>query len=152
MGSVGSSRTARTGGPWRAILIALALPLAAVAAAFGQSSSGHDTTVRDGVYSEPQATRGQATYVNKCSECHDDGLMGPELYGVDFLSEWENKNVGALYSLISTTMPADAPGSLKQNEVLDLVAYVLQANGFPPGDKPIESADRLDTIKFVGGK
>jgi mono/diheme cytochrome c family protein len=138
----------------RAILMAFALacPLVTTATALGQASSGNDTTVRDGVYSEAQAKRGQATYVDKCSECHDDGLMGPELWGADFLSDWENKNVGALYTLISTTMPADNPGSLKQNEVLDLVAYVLRANGFPPGDKAIESASALDTIRFAGGK
>src|SRR5580700_6319658 len=66
----------RAVGPFmRAILMAFALacPLVTTATALGQASSGNDTTVRDGVYSEAQAKRGQADYVDKCSECHDDG-------------------------------------------------------------------------------
>ena len=49
-------------------------------------------------------------------------------------------------------MPEDAPGSLSENEVLDIVAYVLQTNGFPAGDKAIPSANALATMKFVRKK
>jgi hypothetical protein len=49
-------------------------------------------------------------------------------------------------------MPEDAPGSLPENEVLDIVAYVIQTNGFPAGEKAIESANALTTMKFVRKK
>ena len=78
--------------------------------------------------------------------------MGPELWGDPFLAQWENKYVGAFFSRIQTTMPEDAPGSLGENEVLDIVAYVLRTNGFPAGDKAIQSAGALATMKFVRKK
>ena len=78
--------------------------------------------------------------------------MGPELWGDPFLAQWENKYVGAFFSRIQTTMPEDAPGSLSENEVLDVVAYVLQTNGFPAGDRAIESPTSLATMKFVRTK
>ena len=127
------------------------ISLVAAATALAQAS-GNERTVWDGVYSEAQAKRGLATYVSKCSDCHDGGVMAPELGGFDFRAEWENKKVGALYRLIHTTMPADAPGDLKEREVLDLIAYVLQANGFPPGDQAIDDVTALDGITFVGRK
>ncbi len=49
-------------------------------------------------------------------------------------------------------MPEDAPGSLGEREVLDLIAYVIQTNGFPAGDKEIESAKGLAEVRFVKTK
>jgi mono/diheme cytochrome c family protein len=134
------------------ILIVFALPWIVATLAFGQTSSGTETTVRDGVYNQEQAKRGRTAYDAKCAACHDGGTMGPELWGDPFLAEWENKAVGAFFSRIQTTMPEDAPGSLSENEVLDLVSYVLQTNGFPAGDKAIQSASVLATVKFVRTK
>ena len=69
-----------------------------------------------------------------------------------FLAEWENKNVRALYSRILSTMPENDPGSLNETEMLDILAYVLQANGFPAGPTALESASELDRVYFVRGK
>jgi hypothetical protein len=49
-------------------------------------------------------------------------------------------------------MPEDAPATLSEKEVLDVVAYVLQTNGFPAGEQAIESASALATMKFVRKK
>lgn len=132
------------------IVCAFALVVAAVASA--QTSSGSETTVRDSVYNQEQAKRGRTTYDAKCAACHDGGTMGPELWGDPFLTQWENKYVGAFFSRIQTTMPEDAPGSLSENDVLDLVSYVLQTNGFPAGDKAILRASALATMTFVRKK
>jgi len=110
------------------------------------------STVRDGVYSAEQAQRGRTIYDTTCASCHDGGTMGPELWGDAFLSQWENKDVGAFFIRIQTTMPEDAPGSLSDNEILDVVAYVLQTNGFPAGDKAIPNARALAPITFVRKK
>ncbi len=136
----------------RRFLIVCAIPLVVAAIASAQTSSGVETTVRDGVYNAEQAKRGRTVYDNKCAGCHDGGTMGPELWGDPFLVEWENKSVGAFFSRIQTTMPEDAPGNLSENEILDIVAYVLQTNGFPAGDKAIPSASALTTMKFVRKK
>jgi mono/diheme cytochrome c family protein len=121
-----------------------------VAAASGQAPAG--TTVLENVYSEEQAKRGRASYDGKCASCHDGGTMGPELWGDPFLTQWENKKVGEFYNRIQTTMPEDAPGTLGESEVLDIIAYVLKTNGFPAGDKAIGGKDALGAMTFVKRK
>ena len=136
----------------RALLIACALPWFVTANMFSQTSTAGDATVRDGVYSQEQASRGRTGYDAKCAGCHDGGTMGPELWGDQFLAQWENKTVAAFFTRIQTTMPEDAPGSLTEKDVLDIVSYVLKTNGFPAGDKAIESTSALTTMKFVRPK
>ena len=131
------------------IVIAGALAAGVVAAASGQAP---ETTVRDKVFSADQAKRGRAAYDGKCASCHDGGTMGPELWGDPFLTQWENKDVASFFTRIQTTMPEDAPGTLGEKEVLDIIAYVIQTNGFPAGDKEIDSKDALATMKFVKKK
>jgi quinoprotein glucose dehydrogenase len=120
--------------------------------ASGQTSAGRDATRPDGAYRKEQAKLGQAAYDNKCSECHDGGIMGPELWGSAFSSDWRNKKVRALYDLIAKTMPADNPGTLSETEILNLVAYLLQANGFPPGDGMLDQPAALDAMVFSNDK
>jgi mono/diheme cytochrome c family protein len=131
------------------LVIVCVIPLVVAAAAPAQTSGETATTVRDGVYSAEQAKRGRTTYDAKCASCHDGGTMGPELWGDQFLAQWDDKFVGAFFSRIQTTMPEDAPGTLGENDVLDVVAYVLQTNGFPAGDKAIPNAGTLTAMKFV---
>jgi mono/diheme cytochrome c family protein len=115
------------------------------------AQAGAERTVRDQVYSDAQAARGKAVYDKQCSSCHDGG-MGPSIKGDDFLASWENKTVRTLYSRIMTTMPSDEPGSVPEPDLLDLVAYLIRANGFPAGDKALESPNELNTIKIVRSK
>jgi S-disulfanyl-L-cysteine oxidoreductase SoxD len=131
------------------IVIACALASVLAAVVSGQAPGVTETTVRDGVYNQEQAKRGRTTYDAKCASCHDGGTMGPELWGDPFLEQWENKYVRGFFTRIQTTMPEDAPGSMSEADVLDVIAYVIQTNGFPAGDKAIESASALATVKFV---
>jgi mono/diheme cytochrome c family protein len=131
-------------------------PILLISFAVGVTASGQptttETTVRDKVYSQEQSKRGRASYDGKCASCHDGGTMGPELWGDPFLTQWENKDVGSFFTRIQTTMPEDAPGSLGEKEVLDIIAYVIQTNGFPAGDKELDSAKALAAMKFVKKK
>jgi mono/diheme cytochrome c family protein len=131
------------------IVIAGAIAAGVAAAASGQSTTTTETTVRDNVYSQEQSKRGRASYDEKCASCHDGGTMGPELWGEAFQTQMENKDVGGFFTRIQTTMPEDAPGTLSDKEVLDIIAYVIQTNGFPAGDKELDSKDALAKIKFV---
>jgi mono/diheme cytochrome c family protein len=137
-------------------ILLISLPIAdglsGIAAAASGQSTASETTVRDNVYSQDQAKRGRASYDGKCASCHDGGTMGPELWGDPFLSQWENKDVASFFTRIQTTMPEDAPGTLGESEVLDIIAYVIQTNGFSAGEKPIESKDALGAMKFVRKK
>ena len=108
--------------------------------------------MKDQVYSDPQAARGKSVYNTQCSNCHDGGAMGPALTGGDFLASWENKNVGTLYDRVLNTMPSDAPGTLQEQEALDLMAYLIKANGFPAGTNALSAPADLNEIKIVRSK
>ena len=119
-------------------------------------SAAGENNVWAGLYTAEQAKAGKQAYSGACASCHLDNLTGdtmsPALAGADFLASWDNKTLRALYSRIISTMPADNPGTLTEKTVLDIVAYLLEANGFPAGRAALEHADDLNTIAFVRQK
>jgi quinoprotein glucose dehydrogenase len=127
-------------------------PILLVVAAGAASRS-----VWDGVYSKPQASRGQTAYNSKCARCHGDALLGgensPALVDQDFLEKWYGKSVGALVELIRTTMPSDGPGRLSRQQSTDIAAYLLSANNFPAGDSDlVAEPDAQNDILFQAKK
>ena len=107
-------------------------------------------TARDGVYSAAQATRGQATYKDKCAPCHGEmleGLLGPPLAGDEFLKAWANQPLSELANKIEKTMPQSDPGSLMRPDVIDLVAHILQVGKFPAGQAALPAGD--DALKLI---
>jgi quinoprotein glucose dehydrogenase len=135
------------------MMIMSAATFAALCVAFsGQSrslSAAQDapsaTTVSSGVFNADQAKRGQDKYTQVCSACHQNDLSGsdqaPALAGGDFLDRWDGQSVADLADRIRTSMPADDVGSLNTQQSVDIVAYMLQANGFPAGAQEMK-ADR----------
>ena len=128
------------------LAIGVALLVPAVAYTFATS----------GVYSEEQAKHGQSVYQAKCAACHgpnqEGGDEAPPLKGDAFWSEWDQETARSLYSRIISTMPPDGPGTLAEKDVIDIVACLLKANGLPPGDKAIQSANELNSIKLARPK
>ena len=109
-------------------------------------------TVWQGVYSAAQSDRGEAVYKQSCGTCHGETLagdIGPTLIG-PFWSIWEGRSAGDLLKTIRTTMPADAPESLKAQEYADVVAYLFSVNKFPAGEKelPVDEAG-LGSIRIT---
>jgi mono/diheme cytochrome c family protein len=108
-------------------------------------------SVWQGVYSAAQSERGAAVYKMSCGTCHGENLagdIGPTLTG-PFWSIWEGRTAGDLLKTIRTTMPADAPESLKPQEYADLVAYLFSVNEFPAGEKELPvDPDALNDIKI----
>jgi S-disulfanyl-L-cysteine oxidoreductase SoxD len=107
----------------------------------------------DGIYTQEQAKRGEAAYVEKCARCHGAQLIGgdmnPPLVGPEFLSLWNTKTVGDLFDRIRTTMPQDKPGSVTRQQDADIVAYLLNENKFPAGKTELESqTELLKQIQF----
>ena len=98
---------------------------------------GQSKTTQDGVYSTAQATRGEAVYGKSCASCHGVNLEGdaqaPPLADADFAAEWNNQPLSDLFERIRTTMPGDAPGTLKPAEVADLIAYMFSRGKLPAG-------------------
>jgi mono/diheme cytochrome c family protein len=99
-------------------------------------------TTLDGVYTEAQAERGAQVVEQICRECHED----EEFVGA-FIRSWAGASVAALYDDIYSLMPEDQPGSLPPQQYADVIAYILQLNGLPPGETELgiarESLERV---------
>lgn len=105
-------------------------------------------SVADGVYTEEQAERGQATFSEVCANCHTSGQFA----GPAFQSMWEGRNVRSLFRLLRTTMPYDNPGGLTRDEYAAIIAYILEVNGHPPGPSELPTGDDdLRQIRFEAG-
>jgi mono/diheme cytochrome c family protein len=91
----------------------------------------------DGVFTAEQAARGKAGFDMTCSRCHNEALIGsergPALKGGAFLMHWENDTLGGLFIKIRDTMPMNDVGTITEDIKVDIMAYVLQQNGFPAG-------------------
>jgi len=127
-------------------LIVAVLLAAGLARGFAQGS----TTVLDGVYTAGQAQRGGAVYETSCAGCHE-GLDadGPQLTGTVFLDRWREEKLEPLFTFIKTRMPGNLPGSLEDRAYADVMAYILQINSLPAGEKEL-SSDMVDRIQLVG--
>jgi S-disulfanyl-L-cysteine oxidoreductase SoxD len=119
--------------------------------------SAQGKTTLDGVYTDAQAARGQTVYTESCSSCHGDDLSGsgqaPALTGKDFNVDWNDLAISDLFDRTSGTMPADKPGTLKPEQAVDVIAFLLQKGHFPAGqaELPTDTA-ALKAIKFVSPK
>jgi S-disulfanyl-L-cysteine oxidoreductase SoxD len=104
----------------------------AVAAAGGQEK----TSIWEGVYTDAQATRGQARYKASCEMCHSEDLLGgsgPALVGESFMQRWNGTSVNDMLVTLRQTMPQDSPDSLGTPGYVDLVAFLLKSNSAPAG-------------------
>jgi Cytochrome c len=86
-------------------------------------------------YFASQATRGQRVYEETCGACHGPG----QLVGQGFVESWNDRRVYDLYALVRGTMPLDKPGGMKEEEYLDVLAYLLQANHAQAGSDSLRS-------------
>jgi mono/diheme cytochrome c family protein len=94
-------------------------------------------------YSADQASAGKQIYDSTCARCHAPG----QLDGATFSNLWKNRRVYTLFSLISNTMPQDRPGSLQDEQYVNVIAYLLQRNQVPSGAAKL-STDTL-TMKAL---
>lgn len=120
--------------------------------AVGVAAQG-ERSVRDGVYTEEQARRGQAVYAESCANCHGEHMegidMSPALTGATFGSNWNSLTVGDLFDRIRTTMPMDRPGSITPQQNADVIAYILKANQLPAGTTELPNlVTPLKTIRI----
>jgi len=107
-------------------------------------------TVLDGVYTEAQAARGQQVYDMTCASCHEGAAFdGTVLEGGSFVNSWREDTLEPLYTYMSTGMPLDNPGSLKENVYRDILAYLLKKNSYRAGSNEL-TAEAIQTTLLVG--
>jgi mono/diheme cytochrome c family protein len=128
--------------------------------------------VSDGVYTVEQAARGQALYASYCAYCHGPELQGrtdfpagppppnppgvgwrragsPALRGDTFIANWTDLPLARLFERIRISMPQDAPGRLTRRQNADVLAFILQQNGYGwGGDELAEQESALSTIRM----
>jgi mono/diheme cytochrome c family protein len=116
-------------------------------------------TVWDGVFTLDQSKRGKARYETACAYCHRDDLRGgggdepgvspPALAGPEFLASWSDTTLAELVGTVATTMPLERP-KLEPQAYVDIVSYLLQANGMPAGNAELPAeGEKLSRIAIV---
>ncbi|HEX4508025.1 MAG TPA: cytochrome c [Alphaproteobacteria bacterium] len=124
-------------------------------AALAADATPAGKTAGDGIFTTDQSKRGEAVYNANCAMCHQPDLGGkepvPELAGDKWLSHWLNHSVGELFTRVSTTMPQGKPGSLTHDQYIDVIAFIIDANGFKSGTTELKAdSDALKTIMISG--
>ncbi|HYR91834.1 MAG TPA: cytochrome c [Terriglobia bacterium] len=105
-----------------------------VGVAGAQTAPAKNNTLWDGLYSDDQASRGNAVFNATCANCHTlDAEGNRPLSGKKFWDSYTQKTVGDLFTFIQKNMPNGNPGSLSEKTYADLVALVLKSNGIPAG-------------------
>ena len=121
-----------------------------LAAGFAIALAQGSATVLDVVYTHAQAERGEAVYSASCIGCHEgQDADGPELMGRAFLDRWREDKLEPLFTFIKTTMPGNNPGSLDERAYTDIIAFILEENGLPAGEREL-SPDMIGRIQLVG--
>jgi cytochrome c5 len=119
----------------------------AAALAFSAGAPAHDSaaqkTTNDGIYTRAQADGAKKQFDKICADCHaftvaakkkpKDLTLGDE----PFFETWTGRPVTDLVNVITLTMPNDGSAVVSEAEAVDLVAYMLQQNGFPAGSSPL---------------
>lgn len=121
---------------------------------------GQVASVWDGVFTTAQAKRGQAVYPGVCGFCHGRRLNGapddpdmmstPPLARAKFIRNWEGRSLATLFEYTRATMPESNPGSLADQEYIDVIAYMLAVGGMPAGDVELQPDPQSLARKIIG--
>ncbi len=140
-------------------VIACALAVLCVAVVAAQDDVKSRKTVREPVFTAAQAERGKQAYEANCVTCHLDdlegsanptaGARGAPLVGTRFVQDFGESKVSALFNKMKRDMPSGQPGSLSDQQYLDIATYVLQKNKYPTGTAEL-TTDVADSVWIPG--
>lgn len=115
-------------------------------------------SVWDGIYTDEQAERGEGFYRASCSQCHGIRLDGaaedPDMRGsppvarARLIRSWEDQSLASLFEYTRGSMPEQNPGSMNNEQIADILAYMFQVSNMPSGDEEL-SADPSDLVNIV---
>src|SRR6202022_624597 len=82
-----------------------------------------------------------AQYQTNCASCHLPDLSGrneaPQLADGNFMNAWGPRTTTDLIRYIQSDMPPSNRGGLSEEICSNIVAFFLQANGAPAGNRPL---------------
>lgn len=93
-------------------------------------------------FTKQQAEAGHPIFNTLCAQCHRPdltGALGPNLINDQFKQKWGGKPIADLRDWINQNMPANAPHSIKPEQLDPIVAWILSKNGLQPGDKALSA-------------
>jgi cytochrome c len=97
------------------------------------------------------ATTGKLLFERHCASCHGPGAIGLSADALAYAeepldSEWPDKTIGSywpyattVFDFIRRSMPMTAPGSLSNDEVYALTAYLLYINKLIEADQLLDA-------------
>jgi alcohol dehydrogenase (cytochrome c) len=134
----------------RRLLAGTAIAALGVSVLFSQQPAGN------GFYTAAQASAGRTEYQANCASCHLPDLKGnneaPPLAGGNFMNSWANRTTTELFDFMHSSMPLNSPGSLNEQAYINIVAYLLQANGAAAGSRPLNPATAIAIGSAASGQ
>lgn len=125
--------------------------LASVSQGQSPPGNGQRRSTGQGVYSREQWIRGRDVYAGLCAGCHPAVThVGPM-----FTASWAGKRLSDLFGFLRERMPKNEPGSLSEQEYVDVMSYMLRLNGMPAGfdELPADSVEltkiRIDSSRVL---
>lgn len=113
---------------------AVAVFLAVVALSGAELSAQADTTnTRSGVFTAVQAAKGKEIHGAACLSCHKP----IEHADPRFFNGLVGKPLAEFFGYLRVNMPQDNPGSLADDDYASVIAFILQLNAMPAGEKPL---------------
>ena len=131
------------------VLLGFHLLASVVIVGAGQASpaGAAGASVWDGVFTAAQAARGRGFFTEHCAMCHGGDLRGGEakaLVDRQFWTDWQETTVDYMLGQIRKNMPFSEDGSLAgtlgEATYVDIVAHILNTNGFPAGQRELTAA------------
>ena len=121
--------------------------LAAGLAVGGTTAAEEARTLNDAVFTKAQAKIGEQLYKDHCLTCHDKKYFRP------VLKRWDGQPLSVFYTVMAASMPESNPGSLPDDEYIDILAYIISLSRYPAGDSELEYAnDALASITIANRK
>ncbi len=120
------------------MIVVLSTPFVAAAASVTTPAKALPT-----LFSNSEAVQGRVVFEQHCAACHGDdlrGKIGPALIGPSLGSAGNHTTVSIMFNVIAFEMPADYPASLTKQNYADVMAYILQRNGYPADPHPRSDA------------
>jgi hypothetical protein len=100
------------------------------------------TSVWAGVYAKEEAVRGKRAAADLCGRCHGETLAGGTASGLvktQFFERWHDLRLADIVVYIQSAMPHEHDFFVPSETVRDIVAFILQESGVPPGNAPMSS-------------
>lgn len=97
-------------------------------------------------YTKTQATDGAALFSQNCAMCHGTPASGWAFSAAKLAP----LRIEDLFSTMTTRMPRNNPGSLSHKQYEDIMAYILENNGYPAGAQKLDYNQTLKNQTPIG--